>query len=94
MGLTSLLYILFCGYYTDKSVTYLILYFILSILMDLGFIYLNMFTPLILTPIIYTFNSFLKYIGMICILVSIVGRILLIINLFAYKEIPKNLHYF
>lgn len=94
VGLCSLLYVLFCGYYTDKSVFYLILYFILSILLDLGFVYLNMFTSLILSPIIYTFNNFLKYIGMICILVSLVARLLLIINMFSYKEIPKQLHYF
>jgi len=82
LGLSALLYVLFCGYYTDKSVLYLILYFIFSILLDLGFVCLNMFSQLILSPLIFTFNSFLKYIGMICILVTIVSRVILIIKLF------------
>ncbi len=89
VGLCSLLYVLFCGYYTDKSIVYLMLYLMLSVLLDICFVYLNLFSELIMSPIIYTFNTFLKYIGMIVVLVSIVGRILLIINLFWYREIPK-----
>lgn len=94
LGLCALLYVLFCGYYTDKSVLYLILYFILSILLDLTFVYMNMFTTFILSPIIFTLSSVLKYVGMICVLVSAVGRILLVAKLFGFKEIPKNLQYF
>ncbi len=89
VGLCSLLYVLFCGYYTDKSIVYLILYLILSVLLDICFVYLNLFSEFIISPIIYTFNTFLKYIGMIVVLVTIVGRILLVINLFWYREIPK-----
>ena len=89
VGLCSLLYVLFCGYYTDKSILYVILYLMLSILLDICFVYLNIFSELVMSPIIYTYNTFLKYIGMIVVLVSIVGRILLIVNLFWYREIPK-----
>jgi hypothetical protein len=89
VGLCSLLYVLFCGYYTDKSILYVILYLMLSILLDICFVYLNIFSELIMSPIIYTYNTFLKYIGMIVVLVSIVGRVLLIVNLFWYREIPK-----
>jgi hypothetical protein len=85
IGLCSTLYILFCGYYSEKSVNYLIILIILSMLFDGGYVYLNMFTKLIMNPIIFTFNNVLKYVGMISILVSIVIRLILIIKLFSYR---------
>ncbi len=85
LGLVLLLYILFLGYYTDKSVVYLIVYFIFSILFDLGFGYLDLFTEWILNPVIFTYNTFLKYIAMAAILLSIVCRVVIIIKLLSYR---------
>ena len=48
------LYLLFIGYYTDKSVVYLLLYLVFSILLDLSYGGLNILTTFILNPIIYT----------------------------------------
>jgi hypothetical protein len=85
LGYTFLLYLLFLGYYTDKTVVYVILYLVVSILLDLGYVYLNMFTSFILNPIIFTYNTFIKYIAMVVMLVSVIGRVILIVKLLAYK---------
>jgi hypothetical protein len=84
-GLFFLLYVLFCGYYTDRSIVYIIVYFVFSMLIDLGYVYLNMFTTLILNPIVFTENTFLKYIAMISILVSVVARMVLILKILPFK---------
>ena len=94
LGYLCLLYVLFLGYYTDKSVVYLIVYFGVSLLLDLGFAYMNMFTTLILNPVVFTYNTFLKYIATITLLVSVIVRLLLMVRLLQYREIPKHLQYF
>lgn len=94
LGLLCVLYVLFLGYYTDKSVVYLIIYFAVSVVLDLCYVYMNLFTSVILNPIVFTFNTFLKYIVTVTILVSIIARLLLMVRLLAYREIPKHLQYF
>lgn len=94
LGLLGLLYVLFLGYYTDKSVVYLIIYFGLSVILDLVYAYVNILTTVILNPIVFTNNTFLKYIATVTLLVSVIIRLILMIRLSEYKEIPKNLQYF
>lgn len=85
LGLLCLLYVLFLGYYTDKSVAYLIGYFGISVILDLVFAYLNIFTSTILNPVVFTFNTFLKYIATVAVLVSVIARLILMIRLFSYR---------
>lgn len=94
LGLLGLLYVLFLGYYTDKSVVYLIIYFGTSVILDLVYAYVNILTTVILNPIVFTNNTFLKYIATVTLLVSVIIRLILMIRLSEYKEIPKNLQYF
>lgn len=94
LGLLCVLYVLFLGYYTDKSFVYLIVYFAMSVVLDISYAYINIFSTIILTPVVFTYNTFLKYIAMITILVSVIARLLLIARLFAYRWIPKHLQYF
>jgi hypothetical protein len=94
LGLLGLLYVLFLGYYTDKSVVYLIIYFGMSVILDLVYAYVNILTTVILNPIVFTNNTFLKYIATVTLLVSVIIRLILMIRLSEYKEIPKNLQYF
>lgn len=85
LGLLCVLYVLFLGYYTDKSFVYLIVYFAMSVVLDISYAYINIFSTIILTPVVFTYNTFLKYIAMITILVSVIARLLLIARLFAYR---------
>lgn len=94
LGFLCILYVLFLGYYTDKSIIYIIIYLIISILFDLSYIYLNLFTTLILNPVVFTGNIFLKYVAAIIVLLSVIARVVLVARLFPYREIPKNLQYF
>lgn len=89
-----ILHVLFLGYYNDKSVIYIIAYTVLTMLLDLSFIALNMFTKFIESPIVYTYNTFLKYIATLVMIVSVIGRIILLVKLIKYTQIPKSIEYF
>ena len=82
---TFLLYVLFIGYYNNHSITYVMLWLVMSIILDIGFISLQMFTNLLMMPIVYNGNSFLKYVAFVIIIVSIVLRVVVVIKLFAFK---------
>jgi hypothetical protein len=51
---------------------------------------------MILLPIIYSGNAIFNIIGMVLIIVSVILRMVLIINLFSYRTIPtsKTILYF
>jgi len=85
LGVGFVLYILFLGYHTDRSVVHVIGYFIVSVFFDLGYVFLNMSTTMILNPIIYTQNTFMKFIAMGLLVLSAILRVILVIKLVKYK---------
>ena len=96
LGFAFVVYWLFLGYYNEHAVIYIIIYILFSILFDLAFVGLNLFTSMILLPIIYSGNAIFNIIGMVLIIVSVILRMVLIINLFSYRTIPtsKTILYF
>jgi hypothetical protein len=85
LGFTFVLYVLFVGYYDSKSVTYTIIWIVMTIVFDIAYISLQVFSNLLITPIIYSGNSFFKYVGFVILILSIVLRVILVIKLLAFK---------
>lgn len=94
LGFCFVLYLLFLGYYSNSTVTHLMIYLFFTIIFDLGYIYLNIQTNLILNPLIYTPYTFLKYIAMSLIGLTIIARIILLVKLRNYREVPNTILYF
>jgi hypothetical protein len=95
LGYLSTIYWLFLGYYNENTITYILLYIVLTIFLDGAYIILNLFTTLILQPIIYSKNNFFNILAMTLIAASIILRLIMLKYLFGFKVIPtKNLFYF